>query len=118
MEQILLRVLYFNEIRNKRMDLELKNKYPDQNQFIFGNMDEVPIQFDMSTGKVYDFRGKRQINLLRSTGIKKKFTLVLAMLSDRTKLPMMIIFKNLSSIPRKLKKNLRMMQSLCAIRMA
>jgi hypothetical protein len=42
--------------------------------------------------------------LIKTTGAKKRFTVVLAMMSDGFKLPMMIIFKNLATIPQKIKR--------------
>ena len=97
-------VLYFNNIRNKRINLELSQNNNENVKFVFGNMDEVPIQFDLSNGKTYDFVGKRQINLLKTTGTKKRFTAVLGIMSNGVKLPLLLIFKGLAAIPYKLRK--------------
>ena len=83
------------------------NVVPNKSSFIFGNMDEVPVQFDLSSGKTFDFQGKRQINLLKTTGSKKRLTAALSILSDGTKLPLMVIFKTFSVILYSLRKKYR-----------
>ena len=58
-----------------------------------GNMDEMPVWFDMPTSKTVDSTGAKTV-LLKTTGHEKtRFTVVLACLADGTKLKPMVIFK-------------------------
>ena len=61
-------------------------------------MDEVPIYFDMARGTTYDYKGQKNIHVIRTNGYKRRCTVVLCVLHDGKKLPPMIIFKSDSAI--------------------
>lgn len=64
-----------------------------------GNMDEVPLTFDMPTKKTVNERGAHSI-LVRTTGHEKShFTVALACMADGTKLPPYVILKR-KTLPR------------------
>ena len=64
-----------------------------------GNMDEVPVCFDMPTKRTVHEKGAKSI-LVRTTGHEKShFTVVLACMADGTKLPPTIILKR-KTMPR------------------
>lgn len=58
-----------------------------------GNMDEVPIYFEMPPRKVINKRGAKTVVVKTSGDSRKRITVVLAVMADGTKLPPMIIFK-------------------------
>lgn len=61
-----------------------------------GNMDEVPIYFEMPPRKVINKRGAKTVVVKTSGDSRKRITVVLAVTADGTKLPPMIIFKGLT----------------------
>src|SRR6266511_4414709 len=64
-----------------------------------GNMDETLVTFDLSSNTTIDEVGAKTISI-RTTGHEKtNFTVVLACMADRTKLPPLIIFK-LKKVPK------------------
>ncbi len=64
-----------------------------------GNMDETPVTFDLPSNTTIDEVGAKTISI-RTTGHEKtNFTVVLACMADRTKLPPLIIFK-LKKVPK------------------
>ncbi len=65
-----------------------------------GNMDEIPLTFDVPSNKTVDVKGSKTVM------IKTRYTVVLACCADGTKLPPLLIFKrkmlpkDVSVIPR------------------
>ena len=58
-----------------------------------GNMDETPVWFDMPSARTVNVKGEKTV-LVNTTGHEKsQFTVVLACLTDGTKLKPMVIFK-------------------------
>ncbi|KAI5152436.1 hypothetical protein ENBRE01_2830 [Enteropsectra breve] len=65
-----------------------------------GNMDEVPVSFDMPSNHTVDQRGADSVRILTTWHEKSNFTVVLSVMADGRKLPPMIIFKR-KTLPRK-----------------
>ena len=42
---------------------------------IIGNMDEVPIYFDMARGTSYHYKGHKNIHVIRTNGYKRRAVL-------------------------------------------
>jgi len=58
-----------------------------------GNMDEVPLMFDVSSNKTVDVKGAKTIMIKTSGNEKTCYTVVLACCADGTKLPPLLISK-------------------------
>ena len=58
-----------------------------------GNMDEVPLTFDVPSNKTVDAKGSKIIMIKTSGNEKTRYTVVLACCADGTKLPTLIIFE-------------------------
>ena len=58
-----------------------------------GNMDEVPMNFDMVDNRIVDNKGKKTIFVKTKGNDKTRFTVILTCIADGTKLKPMIIFK-------------------------
>ena len=58
-----------------------------------GNMDEVPLTFDVPSNKTVDVKGAKTIMMKTSGNEKIHYTVVLACCADGTKLPPSLIFK-------------------------
>ena len=58
-----------------------------------GNMDEVPLMFDIPLNKTVDVKGTKTIMIKTSGNEKTRYTVVLACCADGTKLPPSLIFK-------------------------
>jgi len=89
---------YLEEVRRFRFDAEMREK----KEVIVGNMDEVCMKFNMSDGSTYDFVGQKQVSLTSCGGSKATFTVMLAILSDGTKLPPLVVFKSKYPVPKTL----------------
>lgn len=58
-----------------------------------GNMDEVPLTFDVPSNRTVDLKGAKTITVKTSGHEKTHYTVVLSCCADGTKLPPMLIFK-------------------------
>ena len=58
-----------------------------------GNMDGVPLTFDVPSNKTVDFKGAKTIMTKTSGNEKTRYTVVLACCADGTKLPPLLMFK-------------------------
>jgi len=58
-----------------------------------GNMDEVPLMFDVPSNKTVDVKGAKTIMTKTSGNEKMRYTVVLACCADGTKFPPLLIFK-------------------------
>nr|AHN53440.1 DDE superfamily endonuclease [Nuttalliella namaqua] len=58
-----------------------------------GNMDEVPLTFDVPSNRTVDSKGAKSITIKTSGHEKTHYTVVLSCCADGTKLPPMLIFK-------------------------
>ena len=58
-----------------------------------GNMDEVPLTFDVPSNKAVDVTGAKTIMIKTSGNEKMRYTVVLACCADGTKLPPLLSFK-------------------------
>jgi hypothetical protein len=85
-------VSFFEDIRKERLKVEILNSVDQYEKCVFINMDEMALQFD-SAGHTYDFKGKKEINILSNTAKKRRFTVVLTTCSDGRCFPPMVIFK-------------------------
>jgi hypothetical protein len=66
---------------------------------LVGNMDETPVEFDMGRERTYHFNGAREVKILRTNGLKQRFTVAQTVCSDGTILPPLIIFKTKTNLP-------------------
>lgn len=66
---------------------------------LIGNMDEVPMSFDLPTNVTIDDCGTNTVSLRTSGYEKSNYTVVLTCMADGAKLPPVIIFK-LVNVPR------------------
>ena len=57
-----------------------------------GNMDKVPLTFDIPSNKTVDVKGAKTITIKTSGNEKKRYTVVIACCADGTKLPPLLIF--------------------------
>jgi len=64
-----------------------------------GNMDEVPLTFDVPSNKIVDVKGAKTITIKTSGNEKMCYTVVLACCADGTKLPPLLIFK-IKTLPK------------------
>ena len=60
---------------------------------LLGNMDEIPLTFDVSSNKTVDVKGAKTIMIKTSGNEKTCYTVVLACCADGTKLPPLLISK-------------------------
>ena len=58
-----------------------------------GNMDEVPLTFDVPSNKTVDVKCAKTIMIKTSGNEKTRYTVVLPCCADGTKLPPLLIFK-------------------------
>ncbi|PIO70790.1 DDE superfamily endonuclease [Teladorsagia circumcincta] len=58
-----------------------------------GNMDEVPVAFDMPAARTVDIRGTQNVSIVTTGAEKANFTVVLCVLADGRKCQPMVIFK-------------------------
>ena len=58
-----------------------------------GNMDEVPLTFDVLSNKTVDVKRAKTITIKTSGNEKTRYTVVLVCCADGTKLPPLLIFK-------------------------
>lgn len=71
-------------VQNEMMNISAHN---------LGNMDEVPVPFDIVFGRTVDRAGKDSIKIDSTGHEKSNFTVVLAVMADGQKLKPMLIFK-------------------------
>ncbi|KAG8225841.1 hypothetical protein J437_LFUL004770 [Ladona fulva] len=58
-----------------------------------GNMDEIPLTFDVPSNKTVDIKGAKTVMIKTSGYEKTRYTVVLACCADGSKLPPLLIFK-------------------------
>jgi len=58
-----------------------------------GNMDEVPLTFDVPSNKTVGVKGSKTIMIKTSGNEKTRYTVVLTCCADGTKLPHLLMFK-------------------------
>ena len=58
-----------------------------------GNMEEIPLTFDVLSNKTVDVEGAKTIMIKTSGNEKTRYTVVVACCADGTKLPPLLIFK-------------------------
>jgi len=58
-----------------------------------GNMDEIPLKFDVPSNKTVDVKGAKTIMIMTSGDDKTHYTVILACCANGTKLPSLLIFK-------------------------
>lgn len=58
-----------------------------------GNMDEVPLTFDVPSNRTVDVKGAKTVTIKTSGNEKTRYTVVLACCADGSKLPPLLIFK-------------------------
>lgn len=68
-----------------------KKKCYELNQI--GNMDEVPLTFDVPTNRTVDVKGTKTVTIKTTGHEKTHYTCVLSCCADGTKLPPLLIFK-------------------------
>lgn len=89
---------FIEKVRAKRSEYVEKKSL----EVIFGNVDQVPFEFDMSRRSTYDFVGKKEIKLLKTTGAKQRFTVQLCVLANGQFLPPVFVFKSKGKVPTSL----------------
>lgn len=70
------------------------NSLMSSTKLIFVNIDEVPVNFDMTGKSTYDFQGKKNIETIQTKGIHMRVTLVLGVTSLGRFFPPFFIFKS------------------------
>ena len=92
---------YEKKIQDFR-DFCIRNQ-PKNSQYVhIGNMDELPLSFDIPPNKTVDEIGKQSI-VINTTGHEKmNFTVVLSVCLDGSKLKPMVIFKRKTNIREKM----------------
>lgn len=74
-----------------------EHRYPLKH---IGAMDETPLWFDLPCSRSYDTRGIKSVTAKTTGKEKLRYTVVLAAMADGSKLPAIVIFKNLKKIPK------------------
>jgi len=64
-----------------------------------GNMDELPLTFDVPSNKTVDVESAKTIMIKTSGNEKTRYTVVLARCADGTMLPTLLIFK-IKTLPK------------------
>ena len=84
-----------SKLRFKRQisTLQARSEKAKLRQTQIGNMDEVPMNFDMVGNRIVDTKGKMTIFVKTTGNDKTRFTVILTCMADGTKLKPMIIFK-------------------------
>ncbi|KAL4500728.1 hypothetical protein ABPG72_019962 [Tetrahymena utriculariae] len=92
-DKICINMKQFAEYRFKQIQ--------DNNSVALINIDEVPLNFDITSEKTYDFQGLKNIETLKSLGQKLRMTVVLSIMVEGSKekeiglfLPPLFIFKS------------------------
>ena len=67
-----------------------------------GNVDETPIQFDMTYNTTFSKIGEKSVKVLTFGGERVRVSLILSILADGEKLPPLIIFKGTKNVPKKI----------------
>jgi hypothetical protein len=65
----------------------------------FGNMDEVLVSFDMPSSRTVNLKGATEVSVATTGHERSKFTVVLCITADGSKLPPMVIFKR-KTVPK------------------
>lgn len=96
---------YLREITETRTKIEILRELGDFTETLIINIDEVPINLDLSYDKTYDTKGKKMIEVKKTTGTKQMLTALFGILSNGLKLPPYLVFKTKSAvnIPAELK---------------
>jgi hypothetical protein len=71
-----------------------------KSSFELGNMDEVPLTFEVSSNKTLDIKGAKSITIKTSGHQETHYTVVLAFYADGTKLPPLLVFKRTEVLGR------------------
>ena len=90
----------------QRLPIDLEEKIVDFHRFVLnsrkkgnyelvniGNMDEMPVWFDMPSARTVATQGEKTVTISTTGHEKSCFTVVLSCLADGTKLKPMVIFK-------------------------
>ena len=72
--------LYLAKIQQLKMENIVSSK--SKKLLLFGNYNEVPLQFDMVSGKTYDFQGTKEICIQKTSGVKMQVTVLMSILSN------------------------------------
>jgi len=96
---------FWKKIIRLRTSVESIREMGDQKQTLFLNIDEVPIQLDLSPRKTYHIKGSKMVEIKQSYGTKIMCTAILGILSSGYKLPIYLITKSSTPIdvPEELK---------------
>ncbi|KAG8239088.1 hypothetical protein J437_LFUL018809 [Ladona fulva] len=65
----------------------------------FGNIDEVPVSFDMPASRSVNLKGAKEVSVTTTVHERSNFTVVLCVTACGSKLPPMVIFKR-QTIPK------------------
>jgi hypothetical protein len=74
-------------------------------------MDETPVYFDMVRSLTIENRGAKSVQIRTTGNEKNRFTCVLTVLADGTKLPPIVIFKG-KQMPKNLPSGITVMMHL------
>ena len=88
--------------RIQKMKMENLPLTKSKTILVFGNFDEVPLQFDMVSGRTYDFQGKKEIGIQTTSGVKMRVTVLMSILSNSVVLPPLFVFKTKKAIPKEI----------------
>lgn len=64
-----------------------------------GNMDEIPVTFDLPTSRTVELKGAKEVSVATTGHEKSNFTIMLTVTADGAKLPPLVIFKR-KTIPK------------------
>jgi hypothetical protein len=93
-----LKVAIFITFLNKNLtNVELRH---------FGNMDEVPVSFDMPSTRTVNVKGVKEVRLKTTGNEKSNLTVILSVTSNGAKLPPMVIFKRKTPPKEKFPENI------------
>jgi hypothetical protein len=92
-EQFKCALLHYWEAKVAKFRLCLGENLFGVDSCHFGNVDEVPVNFDMPSSKTVNLKGAKDVSVATTGHERSNFTVVLCITADGSKLPLMVIFK-------------------------
>ncbi len=89
---------FWQKILRLRTSVESIRDMGEQTNTLFVNIDEVPIQLDLSPRKTYHIKGSKMVEVKQTYGGKLMCTAILGILSSGYKLPIYLITKSATPV--------------------
>jgi hypothetical protein len=86
----------FRQIKIEEVMHQMNNSLDDSRSTLYINLDEVPLMFDVSKNKTLDFKGVRDVTILKNKKYKSRMTVLLSVVSNGDFLSPFVIGKSMS----------------------